>query len=267
MKAKLYIVTYNNNNILNDWSLTTLFASEYADADVELEVFVINNHSNLEIRDEFKDKVTVLDNTLRPDFSTGHLSRNWNQALVNGFQDLKNPNCDIVICCQNDVKFKPDWLQKLVELHKQYTFITYAQGDAFHSYTAEAVKSIGLWDERFNSICYQEHDYFLRALIYNKEHSCINSNGSKQLLNPTKMVLLETKTAPCGSKRGEPSHNLAKRNSDVSKKLFQTKWGVRPAQWPAHDTWIPKNSKIQNYIYYPYFEKNIPGLRGMNYLV
>ena len=266
MKINLYIVTYKNDKILNEWSLKTLFESDYLQAECEFNIHVINNHSEINIQEEYKDKVQVLENTLRPDFSTGHLARNWNQALIHGFRDLREPASDIVICCQNDVKFKKDWLQHLLKLHDVYSFVTYAQGDAFHSYTPSAVRAIGLWDERFCNICYQEHDYFIRALIYNKEKSSINSKGSRQLLNPCNVELLEIQGAPCGSKRGELSHNQSRKHSDISKKLFEQKWGVRPAQWPANPDWYPKKSKIQNYLFYPYFERDVQGLRDKHYL-
>ena len=205
MKVKIYIVTYNNNKILNDWALTTLFNSDFKTSEHTSEVFIINNHSNISINDPYKDKVTILENSLRPDFSTGHLARNWNQALINGFKNLDKPDCDIVVCCQNDTKFKKNWFENLLKLHETYTFITQGQGDAFHSYKPAAVKNIGLWDERFCNICYQEHDYFLRALIYNKEHSSINSKGSRQLLNNSNIELLEK--VRCGSQRGEKSQD------------------------------------------------------------
>jgi len=265
MKIKLYIVTYNNDKVLNDWSLSTLFSSNYQKLDHEVQIFVINNHSNINIKPEYKDKVTVLENALRPDFSTGHLSRNWNQALINGFKDPDKPDCDIVACSQNDIKFKKDWLEQLLKAHEKYTFVQQGQGDGFHSYKIDAVKNVGLWDERYCNICYQEHDYFLRQLMYNREHCTINSKGSKQIHNKLDFVIIED--TPCGSKRGEKSHNLSKKHSNVSKMIFQQKWGgVRPAQWKPGFDWVPKKSKIPSFIYYPYFEKKL-NLKNKGYIM
>ena len=86
-KIKIYIVTYKNDKCLNT-NLRSLFCSDLMNYDYEINV--INNHSQINIDPKFK-KVKLLNNNLRVDFSTGHLSRNWNQALINGFQDLNNP--------------------------------------------------------------------------------------------------------------------------------------------------------------------------------
>jgi len=266
MKIKLYIVTYNNNAILNDWSLKSIFSSDFETLGHNVKIFVINNHTNLNINDVYKNKITILNNHLRPDFSTGHLSRNWNQALINGFQNPDKPDCDIVICSQNDVKFKKDWLQSLLKAHETYTFIQQGQGDAFHSYKIDAVKNIGLWDERFCNICYQEHDYFLRALIYNRDHSTINSKGSRQIHNELNTSIIED--TPCGSKRGEKSHEESKKHSNISNTIFKQKWGTtKPAQWASGYDWIPKKSNIPSYIYYPYFEKSLPNLKDKGYVI
>ena len=107
MTIKFYIVTYNNNVVLNDWILNALHKSDYDRKNVQ--VFVINNHSNIKINDEYKSFVTVLNNNLRPDFSTGHLSRNHNQAIINGFKSLRNPDCDVVVSCQNDPILHKNW--------------------------------------------------------------------------------------------------------------------------------------------------------------
>jgi hypothetical protein len=265
MKIKLFIVTYNNNKILNDWSLKTLFDSDYKSLN-NIQIFIIDNHSNINVNDEYKNKLTILNNTLRPDHSTGHLARSWNQCIIHGFIDLNNPDCDIVICCQNDIKFKKNWLFNLLKLHEKYTFVAFGQGDAFHSYKSDAIKNIGLWDERFCNICYQEHDYYLRALIYNRQFSTINSIGSKQIHNKSDFELLEK--TQCGSKRGEKSHNLSKKHSNISKQIFQRKWGnIRPAQWKPGFDWVPKKSNIPNFIYYPYFEKAIIDLKKKNYIL
>jgi hypothetical protein len=40
--------------------------------------------------------------------------------------------------------------------------------------TSNAVKQVGLFDERFCNIGLQEADYFLRCLLYNKDRSSLN---------------------------------------------------------------------------------------------
>ena len=59
-------------------------------------------------------------------------------------------------------------------MHKDFNFIVGSFGDNLVSYTSEAVKKIGIWDENFSGIQYKEADYWLRALIFNKDKSMIN---------------------------------------------------------------------------------------------
>ena len=70
------------------------------------EVNIINNHSEFELNAEFVDKVNVIHNNTRPDWDTGNLARNWNEALLHGFKDLKNPDAKIVVTMQNDIVLK-----------------------------------------------------------------------------------------------------------------------------------------------------------------
>jgi len=147
MKIKIFIVTYQGENHLRD-NLRSLF-SGHNDEFNEIEVNIINNHSEFKIDKEFQGLVNVYHNTLRPDFSTGHLARNWNQAIINGFKSLVNPDCELLITSQDDVIWKSDWYSTLTEIMQKYTFYTSGNGDAFCCYRAEAIRNIGLWDERF----------------------------------------------------------------------------------------------------------------------
>jgi hypothetical protein len=140
LKFKLYIVTYRNPGDLAK-NLATLFASDLMQ--YEYEINIINNHSEFSLPEEFIGRVNVLHNSLRADFSKGHLARNWNQAIINGFRDLKNPDCDILVHCQDDTNFMADWATHTINLHKKYSFVTYGWGDNFCSYTADAVRFMG----------------------------------------------------------------------------------------------------------------------------
>ena len=253
MKTKFYITTYNNNQILNDWILKSLHESDY-DRD-NVEIFVIDNHSNVEIKDEYKF-VKVLANNLRPDFSTGHLSRNHNQAIINGFESLIDPKCDVVVSCQNDTKVLKNWYQTLCEAMKTYTFLTIGAGDQFQAWKAEGVRNIGLYDERFCTIQYQEADYFLRAYLYNKEQSSINDKYHFRVHNEfIEKIIAET---PSGYQRDEVSHLESMEQRDISSKVFHKKWGDHQfdGDWNQQD--LDKSCcLIDNYVIYPYFEKNI----------
>lgn len=261
MKIKVFIVTYNNNQML-DKCVDSLLNSDLTKYDYQ--ITIINNYSV--INKNYGNKCVVLNNLLRLDTSTGHLSRNWNQAIILGFVDLTKPDCDILVCCQNDCQFTPNWCKNIIEYHKKYDFLTFGIGDCFHSYTPNAVKKIGLWDERFCNIGYQEADYFLRALIYHGSKSSINDLSHKRIHNPlNNNVVINT---PSGFQRRESSHLESMKYHNISENLFKTKWNIAPKRWNVGE--IIKtinNSLIPNFIYYPYFEKDVENLKQHNYVL
>ena len=171
-KIKIYIVTYKRTDVLNE-ALETLFDSDFSEIE-NTEVNIINNHTDFNLDKKFINKVKVFHNVLRPDWSNGNLSENWNQALLDGFRDLNNPDAQYVVTMQNDTVVDKNWCKNLLKMHKNFNFIVGKYGDNLVSYTVEAVKKIGIWDENFTGIQYKEADYWLRALIFNKEKSCIN---------------------------------------------------------------------------------------------
>ena len=165
---KIYIVTYRRPNILNK-TLDILFNKTDFPSIPNTEVNIINNHSEFRLNEEFEGRVKVIHNNTRPDWDTGNLSRNWNEALLHGFKDLNNPDAKIVVTMQNDIVLCENWTTNLLKMHQKYTFITGQLGDNIVSYRPEAVKKIGMWDERFLTPANKEADYYIRALIYNKE--------------------------------------------------------------------------------------------------
>ena len=94
MKIILSIVTYKNEVHLNR-NLQSLYASDITKFNFKVEI--INNHSYFILHDVFKHKVKVLNNSLRPDWSTGHITKDYNSALVRNFVKLSNPEVDWVI--------------------------------------------------------------------------------------------------------------------------------------------------------------------------
>lgn len=263
MKIKLFIITYNNFEDLHN-NLTSLFNSNNSILDLQL--FIINNHSNFFLSEEYQDKITILHNYLRPDFSTGHLSRNWNQAIINGFKNLDNPDSDVVITCQDDTIFEKDWLNKLLDLHSKYNFIQMGIGDQLCSYLPESIKNIGLWDERFCGIGYQEADYFIRALIYNKEKTCLNDYQHGRLINSVNYQLCFRPNPP---NIFSNDHKKSIQHHHISEKIFNVKWpGYSPNYWNnKHYHEPPVCSSIDNFIYYPYFEKDIINLLEKKYII
>lgn len=269
MKIKHYIVTYNSNEILNN-SLESLLPVLKKYTKKNYQLFVINNHSNFKIDSKFKKYLTVLHNVLRPDFSTGHLARNWNQCIINGFKDLDNPDCDILITSQNDCEFDGDFIPNLIEWHEKYSFIQFGAGDNYISYTPESIKKVGLWDERFCNIGYQEADYFLRQLLYNTDACSINDYRHDRVHNGRiNNIIRHTES---GHDRGDEFHLESKKYHSISETVYNMKWGDS-AYNHAVNGWSYEKLKnlsplVSTFMYYPYFEKkvNLETLKIQNYI-
>ena len=250
IKIKIYIITYNSQHFI-DRILNNLKECEIP-TDVLLQTFVIQNHTNgcSNIKERFPN-VKVLNNVLRPDFSKGHLARNWNQALINGFKSLKNPDCNFVVCLQHDVLLRKDWIEKMFEYHKNYDFITFGAGDAYMSFTPNAVKKIGIFDEHFCNIGYQEADYFKRAYRKLPKKSSINDSHHCRIHNPLNPNLV-LNIQDTGCIRQDKDTIESMKYHDISRNYGFEKWNT----YVNH---ILKEGKqrIKQYMLYPYFEKDI----------
>ena len=293
---KIYIATYKRSEMLND-TLKKLFDSDFPNT-TDTEVNIINNHSEFYLRPEFEKKVNVLHNVLRPDWSNGNLSENWNQALINGFKDLSNPDCEYLVTMQNDTSVHPNWYGNLMKAHEKFNFIVGKYGDNLVSYTPKAVKKIGIWDENFFGVQYKEADYWIRALIFNKEKSCINDTLHGLELNNEESLELDTtidrnfieedgfKGANTLKRRADDTEhqNIWRTRSGIFKeyawKYFYEKWKGTWKSNPQKQGWLKnwsqdfidnppdiKKSNIKNTIKYMYFEKDIENLREKNYLL
>ena len=267
MKIKQYIVTYNNEKQINN-CLNSIF-TQLSDEELNiLEVNVINNHSDLSINKEFLTKIKLLNNDLRPDFSTGHLSRSWNQAIINGFRDLKKPDCDILITNQDDTKFTKNYINKTLELHQTFDLLQFGWGDNFVSYNINAIKKIGLWDEKFCNIGYQEADYFTRALLFLSESACINDFTHKRSYNSlSDSTLYPIELIESGNSRGEIYNHTSQIYHPHSKFIYEMKWGVNPDDgWSDIELIKNLKPKLNSFILYPYFEKDIETLNEQAYI-
>jgi hypothetical protein len=268
MKIKHYIVTYKNSDILNK-SLESLLPTFQNYSKEQYQCFIINNHSDFYIEPKFSEYVVVLDNTLRPDFSTGHLARNWNQSIINGFVDIDNPDCDILITSQNDCEFDGDFIPNLINFHKDYSFIQFGAGDNFISYTIDSIKKVGIWDERFCNIGYQEADYFLRQMLFNTNASSINDSKHKRVHNGLiNNIIKHTKS---GYDRGDIFHKDSINYHKISELVYTEKWGDTPINHALngwnYDKLKDLRPNISSYIYYPYFEKNIISIKEQKYII
>lgn len=274
---KIYIATYKRTDVLNQ-TLDTLFNKTDFINIPNTEVNIINNHSEFVLNDEFVDKVNVLDNQVRPDWDMGNLARNWNQALIHGFKDLNNPDAKIVVTMQNDIVLDPNWSTNLLKMHQKYSFITGQLGDNIVSYRPEAVKKIGMWDERFITPNNKEADYYIRALIYNKNKSMINDLSHGRLLNHHDALPLDT-----SEYLGSTGEWMKYKKSDLiqegwfhTSQIFYWKWKDTWKKQPSYYGWLtkwtkdfidnpPSSPKVPSFVQYYYFEKDIE-LEGKNYV-
>ena len=266
MKIKIYIVTYKNENFLKD-NINSILESDVINYDFSINV--INNYTSHFSLIDFcnSNKINVIQNQARPDFSTGHLSRNWNQGLINGFINLKNPDADIVVLVQNDSLFQKNWASYIVESHKRYDFITMGGGDQFHSYTKEHIIKVGIWDERFCNIGYQEYDYFIRSYLYNRERSSINDPKHKRVHNKIDNCIILDDDRLIGGMRQDPLHLESTKYHSISKSVLIRKWGEESEKsWDINFFNTLSYSNIPNSILYPYFECDID-LNGKNYII
>ena len=275
---KIFIVTYRRVDVLNK-TLKRLFNETDFGIIPNTEVNIINNHSEFHLDEQFTDKVNVIHNNTRPDWDTGNLARNWNEALLHGFKDLKNPDAKIVVTMQNDIVLGKNWASNLLKMHQKYTFITGQLGDNIISYTPEAVKKIGMWDERFITPANKEADYYIRALIFNKEKSLINDKVHGRILNAHDALELDTSEYLGGEaewretvKRSENSREGWYHTSQI----FYWKWKDTWKEQPSYYGWLTKWSedfiknppsppKVPNFVQYYYFEKDIE-LSNKNYV-
>lgn len=118
-------------------------------------------------RDTVTVPISVMRQSHRHPLSGGHLSRDWNTALLFAFGSLAAPECDFAVLMQHDCLLRPFFFSRAAALHLSAEpplhFIAYGRGDELHSYTPGAVQAVGMWDERFSALGFAEADYFLRA--------------------------------------------------------------------------------------------------------
>tara|TARA_R100000315_G_C5225552_1_gene136709 strand:+ start:140 stop:1069 length:930 start_codon:yes stop_codon:yes gene_type:complete len=274
---KVFIVTYRRTDVLNK-TLDILFNKTDFSSIPNTEVNIINNHSEFYLEDRFVNKVNVIHNNTRPDWDTGNLARNWNEALLHGFKSLKNPDAKIVVTMQNDIVLSPNWATNLLKMHQKYTFITGQLGDNIISYRPEAVIKIGMWDERFLTPANKEADYYIRALIYNKDKSLINDKIHGRLLNAEDALELDTShyQGAESSWREIKGNEISREGWYHTSQIFYWKWKDTWKTQPSYYGWLtqwsedfvdnpPCSPKVPNFVQYYYFERDIE-LFNKNYV-
>ena len=272
MKIRMYVCTYKNPAILNNWFLKSLSESNYPKDLVD--IFIIDNASKTQfcaaIENQYSTLYSLMPNDLSPHFSTGHLARTWNYSIINGFEDLDKPQCDAVITVQHDTILTPNWYESVVKTLKTYDFITNGVGDQFLIFTPNAIKNIGLFDERLCNIGNQEADYFLRAVKFYPEKSSINDPVHGRLYNYIDAWKFIKKTKS-GYSRRDPHHLISHRFHPLSLAFLKHKWHANLNL--KHPHWVEASRDARqlcnNYITYPYFENklNQDTLRNQLYVV
>lgn len=262
MKLSVFIVTYKGFERLPQ-TLESLFESDTSA--VDLEVTLLNNHTDFRLDEEYLQRVNVIHNQARPDWSNGHLSRNWNQALLHGFRNLDDPAVDAVVAVQDDTIFQPEWASRLIDLHEQYTLVQGGLGDQFVSYRPKSVKNIGLWDERF-IFSYHADDYFRRAVLFNDKESTINDPGHDRLLNPIFDDHERSANYLVNANPREMDDNWEQSALSVSigQKLIREKYGN--ATFDHLKNQSGRTPNMQTPVFYPYFERDVYDLEQRNYL-
>jgi len=285
MRVAISVVTYNSPEELNN-NIRSISESDLMELNPHIEI--INNHSNFFLSESLLDNVREIHhNTLRPDFSTGHLARDWNSAIVRSIGELGNPRHDLIVLSQDDVIFKKDFFEKVEPLLEEYDFITSGWGDSVLVMQPAIVKKIGLFDERFSFIGFHEADYFLRCLMHHRQRTSLNDyfhdrvwqpcdNGEYKLLKECiefKIQRADTDFISIPPYDDERAGRSVKRTQGFYTRLGQRLWGNK---WPHYksqgwDTfWLEKlKAKMPDtfsFMMYPYFEKDVIALKEQKYV-
>ena len=278
-KIKVFIVTYKRQDILNDTVNTLLNKTDFKDYE-NTEVTIINNHSDFYLEEDLLEKVTVLHNDCRPDWDCGNLARSWNEGLLHGFRDLNNPDSEFVVLMQNDIVLEKNWVSNLLKMHEKYTFITGRLGDNILSFHADAIKKIGIFDERFTCPSHKEADFYLRALLYNADKTLINDVAHGRLWNENDALPLDRNIY-----RGAATGWIEHKNTGLpleaflhSTQYFYYKWkGTWEHGDPEYQGWVvnwsdgfksqpPSAPMVDQFIQYYYFEKDVEDLGKKGYV-
>jgi len=290
-KVWVTIITYNNIPVLNK-NLEHLFSSDLVTSGkYDWYIEIINNHHNFQLQPEFADRVTVHHQTLRPEWSyTGFFTRDCNSALMRGFKNLKAPLNDQLIILQDDVFVKPDFMARLVDGHDGgLDFVMSGIGDALNSFLPQAVRKIGLYDERFQT-GFHEGDYILRAIqklggrcsigdvahgrIWNSQFGdrfYASDNGTANVNSATRTSRAESDLVICPGFTDDQIANVGKRHGTTwHEPLWKLKWGAehRFYNWSddfKHNVIPTLKQRLRNYILYPHFEKEIEGIYTETY--
>jgi hypothetical protein len=217
----VYIVTYKKPDVLAE-NLRTLYAGLTEPEDVA--VTVLSNHPDVVIPEGLPSQPRVVINTVRQANSWGHLSRDWNWALLDCFETWRGSRAEWCVLAQNDVTWLPGWDARLTEIRNR-DFISQPVGDQAMAFRLAAVQAVGFFDERFSVLHFQEQDYFLRAISRLGSRAAINDGHLPfSDWHPTGDVI----TRPTSSGFDESGDGLihTRKQYDEMQNLLLNKWGA-----------------------------------------
>ena len=265
MKIKIYILTWNDAESL-DKNLSTLFNGfSLCPNGVDIHVNVINNHTNFYVNPIYGPHINVIHNRAQPDFATAMLARMWNTALIHGFVNLQNPDCDIVVTVQDDAIWEQNWISNLLLVMDNFDFYSDDSGDTVCAYKTNALMKIGMWDERFH-YGFGEGDYYLRAVKYLPEKSSINDFAHGRVWNPSVHLTVR----PNSDVNRITEQYRAHKYRGLSWANFLYKWKNMDleARWPDNvRERVLTIEPVPSTILYPYFEMDIENLQQKGYIV
>ena len=257
--------TYNQNDNLKN--LYESVKCSYPTVN-ESNFYIFNNHSNY----IHPGPAKAFHNTLRPDWSTGYLSRSWNQAILWGFQSTIAPQTEWICLLQGDVMLHRDWYSTFQTMvRNNVKFFAAGPGDQTVFIHIDAFRKIGFWDERFAGIGYHEFDYFIRAFLRMGKQAAIEGHGDQLNWNWTDLPLIERQS-------GDRSGHTMRLNPQLYGHLAR-KWGRELIEQVCHphsggDSWTSileekfgrpeaRNSILEGeipkeYNWYPYIYRNDP---------
>ena len=229
---RVVIATFRRHDITNAL-LAELFASDLTNFTFEVVVFS-NNVAAPFVPDARlpRERLAVI-HTARSPVSWGQLVRDWNSALILGFQDLDAPISEVVVVIQGDELVQRGWARALWDAHHAdgLIFFTAGAGDALLSWTAAGVKSIGIFDEFFGGGAgLHEADYFLRAVIAAPASISINDVHHVREHGARPDVVGRVLVAKQHDGDGDP--RFPSNGVIWNKRYFHKKWPqIRPTFW------------------------------------
>lgn len=233
-RAAVFVARFRETARLH--TLLTTIVQTLSGSCTNASIHVINNNpADLLVnrRDLVPDGVSVHDNSLRLTRSHGQLARTWNEAIINAFGNLAAPNVDVLVTMQADAVLKATWWTVVHSALKSCALLSFGRGDEMVVYTPEAVRRVGLWDERFTSLTHQEYDYFFRAALALSPRACMTDHLHSRLLHRRNASGVLDLKSPYGFKR-MVTHELGPQDEllrNAAQQAFSDTWELLLDKW------------------------------------